>query len=43
MQIDVKITDKILANRLSNVITSSIHSNQLGFIHGLNSSDRVSV
>ena len=41
MQIDVKIISKILAKRLDSVITSLIHTDQVGFIRGRSSSDNI--
>ncbi len=41
MQIGVKIISKILANRLDSVITSLIHTDQVGFIRGRSSSDNI--
>lgn len=41
IQMDVKIISKVLANRLNKVITSLIHPDQVGFIHGRNASDNI--
>lgn len=41
MQMDVKIISKVLANRLDKVITSLIHTDQVGFIRGRSSADNI--
>lgn len=39
--VDVKILSKILANRLDRVISSSVHWDQVGFIHSRNGADNI--
>lgn len=39
--VDVKILSKILANRLDSVITSLVHGDQVGFIHGRSGADNI--